>query len=100
MLTQCEASVSSDKINRWVLKCIRRHGGPYEIPEKCKQTWTMMKEFLEESVFDSKISESKRKGCIVQGLLSCCLKMESSLNDKVEEIAQLQSAVDNSHKVC
>ena len=45
MLTQCEASVSSDKVNRWVLKCIKRHGGPYEIPETCKQTWAMMKEF-------------------------------------------------------
>lgn len=100
MLTQCEASVSSDKVNRWVLKCIKRHGGPYEIPEKCKQTWTMMKEFLEKNVFDSKISESKRKGCIIQGLLSCCLTMESSLNYKVEEITQLQKAVDNSNNVC
>ncbi|XP_053550201.1 LOW QUALITY PROTEIN: uncharacterized protein LOC128641694 [Bombina bombina] len=83
----------AENVSKWVLNYIKRHGGPYEIPAEYRQSWDLMKEFLAKMLYDKNVSENKRKGWIMQGLLFCCLKLEEIIKEKDSEISQLNSAV-------
>ncbi|XP_053548897.1 uncharacterized protein LOC128640443 [Bombina bombina] len=83
----------AENVNKWVLNYIKRHGGPYEIPAEYKQSWELMQKFLEKTLFDKKVSENKRKGCILQGLLSCCVKLEENGKVKENEMSQLNATM-------
>ncbi|OCT88156.1 hypothetical protein XELAEV_18016781mg [Xenopus laevis] len=65
----------------WLINYIKNHQGPYEIPQECKDSWDLMKNFIADSVFDKKTMESKSKGMVLQGLLSC-LKMAEIIKQK------------------
>ncbi|XP_053308766.1 uncharacterized protein LOC128495301 [Spea bombifrons] len=83
----------SENVKKWLLNYIKRHGGPYEIPQDCKQSWEMLQKFLGETLFEKKVSESKRKGCIVQGLLSCCLRLEEIVKANEDKLAELNASI-------
>ncbi|CAH2293130.1 Hypothetical predicted protein [Pelobates cultripes] len=83
----------SENVKQWLMNFIKRHGGPYEIPQDCKQSWEKMQELLGEMLFDKNVSDKKRKGCIVQALLSCCLKLEGIVKIKEDEMAELNSVI-------
>ncbi|XP_063309183.1 uncharacterized protein LOC134609437 [Pelobates fuscus] len=83
----------SENVKQWLMNYIKRHGGPYEISQDCKQSWEKMQEFLGEVLFDKNVSDKKRKGCIMQALLSCCLKLEGIVKIKEDEMAELNSAI-------
>ncbi|XP_063291632.1 uncharacterized protein LOC134576879 [Pelobates fuscus] len=83
----------SENVKQWLMNYIKRHGGPYEISQDCKQSWEKMQEFLGGVLFEKNVSDKKRKGCIMQALLSCCLKLEGIVKIKEDEIAELNSAI-------
>ncbi|XP_063312458.1 uncharacterized protein LOC134612004 [Pelobates fuscus] len=83
----------SENVKQWLMNYIKRHGGPYEISQDCKQSWEKMQEFLGEMLFDKNVSDKKRKGCIMQALLSCCLKLEGIVKIKEDVMAELNSVM-------
>ncbi|XP_063309117.1 uncharacterized protein LOC134609371 [Pelobates fuscus] len=83
----------SENVKQWLMNYIKRHGGPYEISQDCKQSWEKMQEFLGEVLFEKNVSDKKRKGCIMQALLSCCLKLEGIVKMKEDEMAELNSVI-------
>ena len=81
-------SPKGENVNIWLLNYIKSHGGPYEIPQECRQSWDLMKCFLSDSVFDKKTKEKKRKGIIIQGLLSCCTELIEEIKGKKQKILE------------
>ncbi|OCT62612.1 hypothetical protein XELAEV_18043697mg [Xenopus laevis] len=91
-----DKSNEGENVSMWLINYIKNHGGPYEIPQECKDSWDLMIIFIAAaySVFDKKTKESKLKGMVLQGLLSCCLKMadgyKTLLKESNEKISELR----------
>ncbi|XP_073459048.1 uncharacterized protein [Aquarana catesbeiana] len=81
-------STKGEDVNIWLLNYIKSHGGPYEIPQEYRQSWDLMKCFLSNNVFDKKTKEKKRKGIIIQGLLSCCTELIEEIKEKKQKILE------------
>eukprot|EP00079_Xenopus_tropicalis_P015258 XP_004912709.1 PREDICTED: uncharacterized protein LOC101733854 [Xenopus tropicalis] len=81
-------STKGEMVSTWLVSYIKNHGGPYEIPQECKHSWDLMKDFIADSVFDKKTKEAKRKGLIIQGLVSCCLEMAEIIKQKETDITE------------
>nr|AAH72122.1 Xmc protein [synthetic construct] len=88
MAAVVDKSNKGENVSMWLLNYIKNHGGPYEIPQECKDSWDLMKIFIADSVFDKKTKESKRKGMVLQGLLSCCLKMAEIVKQKDNDFTE------------
>lgn len=84
----CDNSTKGENVNMWLLNYIKSHGGPYEIPQKYRQSWDLMKCFLSDNVFDKKTKNKKRKGIIIQGLLSCCTELWEEIKGKEQQILE------------
>ncbi|OCT74363.1 hypothetical protein XELAEV_18033336mg [Xenopus laevis] len=65
------------------------HRQPYEIPQECKNSWDLMKNFIADRVFDKKTKESKHKAMVLHGLLSCFFeKMAEIIKQKDKNITE------------
>ncbi|OCT78913.1 hypothetical protein XELAEV_18030001mg [Xenopus laevis] len=102
MAAVVDKSNKGENVRMWLINDIKKHGGPYEIPQECKDSWDLMRIFIADSVFDKDTKESKRKGMVLQGLLSCCLKMAEIIkqkdNDFTEQTDRYETLLKESHE--
>ncbi|OCT78914.1 hypothetical protein XELAEV_18030003mg [Xenopus laevis] len=102
MAAVVDKSNKGENVRMWLINDIKNHGGPYEIPQECKDSWDLMRIFIADSVFDKETKESKRKGMVLQGLLSCCLKMAEIIkqkdNDFTEQTDRYETLLKVSHE--
>ncbi|OCT80271.1 hypothetical protein XELAEV_18027089mg [Xenopus laevis] len=59
MAAVVDKSNKGENVSMWLINYIKNHGGPYEIPQECKDSWDLMKIFIADSVFDKKTKEVK-----------------------------------------
>ncbi|KAM8927720.1 LOW QUALITY PROTEIN: uncharacterized protein RCH25_007983 [Pelodytes ibericus] len=77
-----------ENVNTWVLHYIKKHGGLYEIPQDCRHSWESMQTFLGGILKDKKTSKNKIKGCVMQGLMSCCIRLQEIVKEKIAVISE------------
>ncbi|KAM8977236.1 uncharacterized protein RCH25_041741 [Pelodytes ibericus] len=77
-----------ENVNTWVLHYIKKHGRPYEIPQDCRHSWESMQTFLGGILDDKKTSKTKIKGCVMQGLMSCCIRLQEIVKEKIAVISE------------
>ncbi|KAM8939272.1 LOW QUALITY PROTEIN: uncharacterized protein RCH25_052861 [Pelodytes ibericus] len=77
-----------ENVNTWVSHYIKKHGGPYEIPQDCRHSWESMQTFLGGILDDKKTSKNKIKGCVMQGLMSCCIRLQEIVKEKIDVISE------------